>query len=517
MNIPPNPENTPRRSKPLTHKGTIPSEVLDAAQLLAPTKPTTHLAYSDGRVNQTTVVNHLADIIGSGEIPKPVQEHPKPVEDPKTHKSAQISKTNPLHRLPKIDLELDKTFLGLPIVEVRLLLTKALRENHAPQILYKFLALCFGVPNGFSKEEYTAIALTQLALLYENKDDIIAKCRDPEFSQNEVADFISRKTGLLLDVHSDPNETIRLIENGLNAASALLNKIPKDSNLNQDEQNIKDAFANTFPYQNIKFYDHFQQIRKIAFDDYEQKHPVEPAHPQGEQRVVTVYKPKSELHLDIKENLARQLVAYLKNAPQPTPENYMSANQFRSYLIAEGYIVSNAVRDENSDPFIQDAIDEGLLDRWVPNCDDTRDNTEKILDEEVKAYYFNVLRIKTPETNGTKAFRAYVLKEHPNFASAETDKVFQEKIQGRIIPPYEPQYTEKTSIKKILEDEALAYKLNLSKNRDPQAERDALEKHLKEQRNILAIKGTKFPSTVPEAISEADLTAFLDRHFANIL
>lgn len=508
--------------QPVTHEGDeIPDDVRKIAQKIASEGSKgkeAHESLSNGSINEIAVLNHLAQEIAKG-------RKPEIIEEPKTHK--EISKGNPFSRLPRTDLGIDRMFLGilpigiflgLPVVDCRIIITKALSEYKDPlrQGFYQFLALLFWIPGGLSQEETMEIGFTQFALLHDYKDDIIKMCKDPKFDQNQVAQYIAIKTGILLDVHPDPNETIRLIENGLNVALARLNSIPEDPDPVKDKQAILAAFANSFPQQNIKFHEHVEQIRKQSFDEYAVKHPVESKHPQViEQKAVSFYEPKSEPSLDIREKLARELVAYTKNAPQSAPSNYMSANEFRKHLISKGYILPDVILEKNCDPFIQEAIDMGLLDRYIPNCDDTKDDAQKIVEAEDVAYYFNVLRQDKPESKPLREFRNYLLKEHPHFSSDKIDGVLQQKIRNtNFYPKYLPKYTEKSSIQTILQEEVSAYKLNISDNLEPQAERAALEKHLREKIGILNINGASDSGGESKSISEEDLSKFLDDYFA---
>jgi len=434
---------------------------------------------------------------------------------PKTHRDgqpqAQITQDNTFRRFPTIDLDLENTFLGLPVVIVKSLITKALEEKLSPQYLYQFLALYFGK---FTPEEYTAVCLAQISLLSQYQDDIIDMCQNPNFPAriDEVALFIATKTGLFIVVDPDPKKTIRLIENALKVGQKILNDVPKDSNPLTDENNIKTKFASVFSLKNVMFSDHFKRMREMVFDEYEMSHNVVIVNKQGESgQMVVIAEPsdkigwRNETPAARKEFLAQLLVAYKNNAPADAGDDYMSASAFGKY-IRDNYSeeMRNEILQDEVTHFIRSAIDECLLEPFIPMCDDTKDNDEKIIQAEFLAYQFNVVRDDKKESKTAGVFRDYLLKNHPNLQAYKIDRWIQRAIDEDLLLPYEPKYEANANNNQILREEVMAYKLNQSPNVVlSQNEIDAMKAHFKRQ-----IADINRQQTAPGPMTDEDVDAF---------
>lgn len=418
----------------------------------------THRAYNDGQVDMPNVVTHLANSLTRGQLPKV-----------KTHKDAQqapINDKNPFKRFlpdPPVDLELDKTFLGLPIVDVRELHTNALIEKKRPEKFYQFLAWCFGKPGGFSQEELTAISLTRMALLYEHKDMIINMCRNPKFSQNEVAEYIATKTGILLDVGPNPKDTIRLIEDGLRVGLKLLEEIPHDADKATTAAEVKKIIydTNVFRIGDVKFHDQVKQLREQAFSNKyggELEQDIVLAEVISEGRSVSVYKPKS--NLKNRDFLNAALVAYKKNQPED-----MSASAFHKQLSiwVKECGKEKAITEKEIFDFVHESIMDCVLGAYIPSFDDRKDSDEDVLVEALGVYLLNAS--SDDNAYGTaNAFRSFILKEHPYIPDYKLEKFLQEMIRRELLTPYVPRHDDTTGIQRILNEELMAYKLNKPSN-----------------------------------------------------
>lgn len=458
------------------------------------------------------------------------------VNEPLTHKVIEKQPESVFDRFPRMDLksELEKWFhikweirgstiidfdLGIPLLAVKSVITNALPKFPKFSRVLNFLANWYGIPGGYTQEQYAAISLERLIRLSEHKDEIIKMCNDPEFSQNKVMQYISDNTGMMFDVHEDPKETIRLVEDLLSVTEKVLSEgIPaKMDDETQDKENVKEFFQDKmvkyFSTEDLKAYDQFKRLREAVFMPYADKHPVESTLVQGEMRVVPVV--KQEVIGNAVFNEARfdqELVAYKKNAPSSESARdevnyakYMSANSFKEHLLK-----TYGNNEAEIDKCLNKAVDDCLLGCYLPNCDDYKDSDEKILEEEFIACRLNNLPDSKGFNTSANSFR-YSLLDKPTLNPYNIDKFLQEKIQDGLISPYVPSYkTDGTAdLQTILDEEVLAYKLNKQKAAISE-EKAALETYLKEDRNIIGFKGTRGGN--PDNINQADLTSFLDEY-----
>lgn len=461
---------------------------------------------------------------------------PQKLEDnePLTHKVIEKQPESVFDRFPRMKLELEKWFhikweirgwtiidfdLAIPLVAVKSVITNALHNSKYAMFfpVLNFLATnWYGIPGGYPDAQYAAISLERIILLKEHKDTIIKMCNHPGFSQNEVMQYISENTGMMFDVHENPKETIRLVEDLLRVTEKVLSEgMPaKIDDETRDKEAVQAFFEEKmvkyFPTEDLKAYDQFKRLREAVFMPYADKHPVESTLVQGEMRVVPVV--KQEVIGNAVFNEARfdqELVAYKKNAPSSESARdevnyakYMSANSFKEHLLK-----TYGNNEAEIDKCLNKAVDDCLLGCYLPNCDDYKDSDEKILEEEFIACRLNNLPDSKGFNTSANSFR-YSLLDKPTLNPYNIDKFLQEKIQDGLISPYVPSYkTDGTAdLQTILNEEALAYKLNRQKAAISE-EKTALEKYLKEDRNIIGVQGTK--GGTPDSINQADLTLFL--------
>lgn len=441
----------------------VPDDVRHAAASLVSTST------GGQRTGYPKVLTHLFD---EG-IVYPLSQGKVPVTHRDGQPQAQINQRNPFHRFLQVDLKLEETFLDLPKVIVKFSITKAIIENQSPQRMYQFLAWCFGT---FSQDEYTAICMTQMALLYENKDTIIRELQHPNASAriDNITLFIAKETGLLINVDPDPMKTIQLIENALRVGQKILDEVPKNDNPDIEKANIKTKFENSgiFKLGDIIFSDHFHKMQTVVFNGYAQNHPVVNENRDGEIRTIQVSQPRIRnglTHADSsvrKEFLAQELVAYKSSMPANAPDDYMSASAFAKYILNKHDDIimgDEGIRNEVF-MFIQEAIDGCLLGLFISDCDDTKDSDEKIIEAEFEAYKFNVYRNDKEATKTTKAFRDNLLKKHTNLQTYKVDRWIQQAIKYGRLPRYEPKYEANETSNRILNEEVMAYKLNHSTN-----------------------------------------------------
>lgn len=505
---------------------------------------------ANGNLSDEVLRGLVAPVAQGNDPPVTHQQVQEPIiggNEPITHKDIKKQQANPFDRLPRIDLELNKWChikinlyvitidfdLAFPLVEVKSVITRAL---HNPNYwifhpLLNVLARYYEIPGGYPPEQYAAISLERIRRLYENKDKIIAMCKYPEFSQVKVMQYISDMTGMFFDVHEDPKETIRLIEDLLRVTQkVLLEDIPDkvdDKTLDEEANKAKDREAvgtflkekmirlNCFPIEDVMSYDQFKRLREGIFKEYEIKSPVQPKLVEGEQgQPIPVY-PENKDNLFDKKNFDRELLAYKKNAPSEGSARdkvnyakYMSANSFKNHLL-EKYKDSADI-EIKIDKYLNQAINDCLLGCYLPDCDDTKDSDEKILAEEFEACRLNRLQDDKGHYMTANSFRADLVRQHPTLHAYNLDRFLQERIREGAISAYVLDYkidgTE--PIQTILDEEVIVYKVNKRQaNIAIDEEMVALEKYLKDERKIFDIKGMKDGQAVN--VTEADLTLFL--------